>query len=241
MKLKNKDIQMLVVKHLTMVLKKRCHYFLFRCFVDHRMNDDGQKSTVYSLDIFPSFRKKHRDVKFRDDNPFYYCPSADNMCDVLDTLDNFRQRRVKKDFSVGSDNAAIQEKVMKYLNILLHHCLERGLNDLDMVQEIGNEVFEATCKDIFGDDFVDETEKVSEEARKMLNPEMIKTIINNYANGGSVDGLSRLQELLSQIRTDMSFEIENTAPAPMDDCTREDDWTWEWEFDEDENENGRPF
>jgi hypothetical protein len=101
------------------------------------------------------------------DNPFCNAANREDIFKILKQLlgeDNV----ITKDSS--KDVGKVQMRITQILNTLLHSCVERTVNNFLEIESIGQETFEMVCKEIYGDDFVDETEKnIPEEVKKLIH------------------------------------------------------------------------
>ena len=101
------------------------------------------------------------------DNPFCSAANREDIFKILKQLlgeDNVITKDGIKDMG------KVQMRITQILNTLLHSCVERTVNNFLEIEGIGQETFEMVCKEIYGDDFVDETEKnIPEEAKKLIH------------------------------------------------------------------------
>lgn len=163
----DKAIREMVARNVIKVLKDHNIYYIFRCFIN--VVGEASERNIY-LQIPLKTMKKCRDKSkyYSGDNPFSI---ACSLNDVIDTLEKINGG-YSKPFSLKNPKM-IQEIVLKHVNHLLHYCVERGVKDMTIMETLGRESFEMCCKQIFGDDFVDEmmpeTAPMSEEFKKKLS------------------------------------------------------------------------
>jgi hypothetical protein len=153
-----------------MVLKNRKIYHRFRCFIGY--GGMGSK-TVYSHDLTTTIYSNMNSMQYyvaeaqNGDNPFCHTASTEDIFKVLTMVvgdDNKITRENCRDAS------KVQMRIMQYLNTLLHSCVERIVGGFADVERIGQETFNMVCKEIYGDDFVDETEKnIPEEVKRLID------------------------------------------------------------------------
>ena len=153
--LSKKEIAIKVYKNLMGVLKKRRLYHLFRC----SMGVDNPNTINY-----PRFmgRDKYYMPSHRYDNPFLMVRNYLEAVRILTDMVQIDDESLNKD-------SKVQMLIVNYINNLLHYCLECYISDFIELEEVGKNTFEITCKDIFGDGFVDESEKeIPDNELKML-------------------------------------------------------------------------
>lgn len=210
----DKDLQVLVFKHLTKVLKNNRKYFLFRSFIGHQDGSRRKSQTVYSLNQLRHPRSS--EIDFKSDNPFYYALSMNDLFGILDSLLGGNKTRGMR-YHIENDNAKIQQRVMQYLNTLLHHCLERGVEDVREVEEIGRTTFNMTCKKIFGNDFVDEMKGMSEEMEKELKANLMERLLANRSHN-----LGATYEINSERLAEFEAFLSRLGPRTINRIPEED-------------------
>jgi hypothetical protein len=120
------------------------------------------------------------------DNPFASASNREDIFSILRLLLG-KDNMITKENNV--DMGKVQMRITQLLNTLLHSCVEKTVGSFSEIERIGQETFNMVCKEIYGDDFVDETEKnIPEELKRMIDAQ------REYLNGnGMVDprGLTR--------------------------------------------------
>lgn len=158
--MKNEDIALLTFKNLMMVLKNKKLYPLFRCTVGvHARKAISYSKWVHINDNCWYGMQKTMDSKR---NPFTNIDNYKRIVEVMTEMCHM-------DGEFPKENSKIQMLVTQHTNNLLHCSLEGIIDDFMTLETIGKETFDATCRAIFGNDFVDETEKeIPEEARRFI-------------------------------------------------------------------------
>ena len=174
-KLKNRELKDTVFKCLIRTLKDNKLYYTFRCSIGHsrtrRFSSRNDKKCFH--DVFSSLdntEKRYGNANFfQYDNPFYYTLSINDIFNVLDTM--FSDDTDKSaQYIIGKDDEKIQKTVLIYVNTILHHCLEKAINNLDKTEKIGEKTFNMICQNIFGDAFVDKMPKLEDQLVKKIKP-----------------------------------------------------------------------
>ena len=169
-KFSDRDLQILVFKYLCRVLKNRKIYHRFRCFIG-----TGESLIPYSL--YYSFRcmKPIIDVALSQasENPFYRTTTMD------DVIAAFEAMLGKYDTIDEWDDGKVQSRITQLINTLMHCCVEKTVKDFRQLEDIGRETFDMVCKKIFGNNFVDETEKeLPDNIKKILEAQ--RTFMENH-------------------------------------------------------------
>ena len=166
-KLDDKVLMDMVFRCLCRVLKNRKIYHRFRCFVgvcNRTIYSHDLSTSIYT--ILKCMQPYVMDAQ-QGDNPFCSAANREDIFKILKQLlgeDNV----ITKDNS--KDVGKVQMRITQILNTLLHSCVERTVNNFLEIESIGQETFEMVCKEIYGDDFVDETEKnIPEEVKKLIH------------------------------------------------------------------------
>ena len=166
-KLDDKVLMDMVFRCLCRVLKNKKIYHRFRCFIGIC------EKSIYSHDLTTSIyttlkcmQPYVRDAQ-QGDNPFCSAANREDIFKILKQLlgeDNVITKDGIKDMG------KVQMRITQILNTLLHSCVERTVNNFLEIESIGQETFEMVCKEIYGDDFVDETENnIPEEVKKLIH------------------------------------------------------------------------
>lgn len=166
-KLDDNVLMDMVFRCLCRVLKNRKIYHRFRCFIgvcDKSIYSHDLTTSVYT--ILECMQPYVRDAQ-QGDNPF---ASASNREDIFSIL----RQLLGKDNMITKENngdmGKVQMRITQLLNTLLHSCVEKTVGNFSEIERIGQETFNMVCKEIYGDDFVDETEKnIPEEVKKLIH------------------------------------------------------------------------
>jgi len=164
-KFTDRDLQILVFKYLCRVLKNRKIYHRFRCFIGNgeRVLSVTRRPCIY----YSSFRCMQPiiDVAFSQasDNPFFRATTMNGIIAAFelilgsyDTIDEW-------------DDGKVQTRITQLINTLMHCCVEKTVKDFRQLEDIGRETFDMVCRKIFGNNFVDETEKgLPDNIKKIL-------------------------------------------------------------------------
>ena len=172
-KIKENEIRKLVFKTLCHVLVEKRLYHKFRCCIGHK----NSCTTLYLLlnNSYEFLSLAQRMGK--RDNPFLNTTTRE---DVYELMGNIGQPIKPQKIS---NTAIIQNRIITLLNSLLHSCVEYAVKNIMEVEEIGRETFNLVCEQIFGKDFVDETEKDVPE-----NVKMVRKLQEEYAKeNGNAD------------------------------------------------------
>lgn len=162
MKMAENELLNIVFNCLCRVLKDRKLYTKFRCFIGY-----GDK-TFTSL-IYPSIgamrQYTHMAYCSAKHNPFYMAKNRNDIFMIFSTMHNCD---ISKE--APEEVKSIQLRISQFINTLLHCSIEVVFQDMHLMEEIGQEIFNMSCKKIFGEDFVDETEnEIPEEIKKMID------------------------------------------------------------------------
>jgi len=159
-KMKNEDIALLTFKNLMMVLKNKKLYPLFRCTVGVH----ARKAISYSNWAHLNDECWYRMQRMMDSKRSSFT-NVDNYKQIVEVMTEM----CHVDGEFPKENSKIQMLITQHINNLLHCSLEGIIGDFMTLETIGKETFDATCKAIFGNDFVDETEKeIPDEARRFI-------------------------------------------------------------------------
>lgn len=166
-KLDDKVLMDMVFRCLCRVLKNRKIYHRFRCFIG------TCEKSIYSRDLTASIygvlecmQPYVRDAQ-QGDNPFCHAANKEDIFNILRQLLGKDNMITKEN---NEDMGKVQMRITQFLNTLLHSCVERTVGNFSEVERIGQETFEMVCKEIYGDDFVDETEKnIPEDVKRLID------------------------------------------------------------------------
>ena len=163
-KFSDRDLQILVFKYLCRVLKNRKIYHRFRCFIGNESVISPTKSPgIY----YSSFRCMRPIVSVAlsqaSENPFFYATT------IGDVNTAFEAMLGKYDTIDEWDDGQVQSRITQLINTLMHCCVEKTVKDFRQLEDIGRETFNMVCRKIFGNNFVDETEKeMPDNIKKIL-------------------------------------------------------------------------
>ena len=154
---KNYYVEFLVLKNFIAAIKRHGMYSKFRSTVGIETNNCV--STMYK--------------KMRCFQPVIQNRSKENAFVKAENIGSFLRIMVKtfggkcgSDFQNNQDGM-LQRHIANCTNMLIHVFVERYNNDFAFLSEIGGEIFNSTCEEIFGVGFVDMTQPRPEEMEKM--------------------------------------------------------------------------
>ena len=236
-KFSDRDLQILVFKYLCRVLKNRKIYHRFRCFIGHDMTIHG----MYKYNLYSTFpcMKPIADMASSmgtSENPFFNTSTMETVISVFeamlgryDTIDEW-------------DNGQVQQRVTQLINTLMHCCVEKTVKDFRQLEDIGRETFDMVCRKIFGNNFVDETEKgLPDNIKKILEAQRMFMENHNVDDPRCLFGNREFMDFLKQqghlddlrIKTPPLSRYEprmemNPCDVTLDDGGWDDDWEYEW-------------
>lgn len=108
---------------------------------------------VPELLMMPIFEKRLLKRTITDNAMLYNCRSLD---EVLSRIMHEVRSIDKMQSCFPNDAAREQSRIANIINALLHYTIERSVG-MDEIQDIGKEIFNNTCRLLYGDDFKDET------------------------------------------------------------------------------------
>ena len=142
-KVEKTDLEYLVLKNFIGVLKQNGMYPMFRCVVGS--NTQNVVSSIYKR--MPSFgiiiRNQSRDNIYKD---------AGNIDAFIEMMKASFDRGINRN---ETDPAKIQKHIANCVNTLLHVFVERNVRDFRKLEGLGAEIFDRTCREVFGGDFQD--------------------------------------------------------------------------------------
>jgi hypothetical protein len=157
-----------VLKNLSRVLKNRKLFASFRCTIG--ICQQSNMSFAYRLAKNAMARSFNANY---ENNPFKQCKS---LKDLLDVVNN----SVRNPLDI-TDDASVQRRVIDTLNLLMHVLLERVVGDIRLIENIGEEVFNMTCEELFGNDFKDLTVPPD------VNMEVVRKVGEMMRRGEKID------------------------------------------------------
>jgi hypothetical protein len=217
------DLEYLILKNFITVLKKNGMYPMFRCLVGTET-----KNVVTSI-----YKRMHSFEKF------YKNQSKENVFRKAGNIDTFvGMMKEVAHGGVGTnyktdDPAQLQGLIANTINMLLHVFIERNVRDIHTLESLGGQIFDMTCREVFGGEF--------EDMLPQPTPEMEK--IRQMYEMMSVRGMRPTPEMIEEInRTIAEGRLPQFpgAPAPGQPMVNEEDWDFLDEFlgDEDNEEDG---
>ena len=137
------DIEYLVLKNFIAVMKSNGMYPMFRCSVG--WNTKNVVSNMYRhMNSFGGImRNQSKENIYKD---------AGDMRTFVDMMKQSLNGGHR--FSEG-DPAQTQHYIANCVNMLLHVFVERNIRDIHKLENLGGNIFELTCREVFGDDFQD--------------------------------------------------------------------------------------
>ena len=216
-------IEFLILKNFIAAIKKRGMYVYFRRSVGICTNNPA--SNLY-MSINSCRENVKHDMK---DNPFI---NAGNMLEFLQIMVSVIGKR-------GEDIK--NEKEMQYhisngVNMLLHVFIENHNNNFDFLCQIGEEIFNATCQDIYGKDFQDMTKQISKEDISKLKA--FHEAIASNPRCVSKAMISEMMEVFDRYRDE---SLETFRPnLPDEDLDLRLDWE-ELDFDDYSDNTAMPL
>lgn len=171
------NIRCITLKNTIRVLKNHKIYPLLRFAVGPRINN------IYNDVPLKTGILRSRVHKLMSKNPFSEANSYEGVLRVMRDIEKEHPMHMLRINNGDNDQIYIQNFVMSTVNTILHYCVEMGVKDITIMETLGRESFEMTCKAIFGEDFVDNT---GDRGRLDGAPEGLQRLIESIRNG-SVD------------------------------------------------------
>ena len=229
-KFSDRDLQILVFKYLCRVLKNRKIYHRFRCFIGN--GEDVITSTripcIYGL--YSSFQCMkpiiHIALSQASENPFF---SATTMSGVIAA---FEAMLGKYDTINEWDDGKVQSRITQLINTLIHCCVEKTITDFRQIEDIGRETFDMVCRKVFGDNFIDETEKgLPDNIKKILEAQRMFMENHDVDDPRRLFGNREFMNFLKQqgYLDDLRIKIE---PPSRYESRITTDWSTPWDDDD---------
>jgi hypothetical protein len=207
-----KDIDYLIFKNFTFVLKKHKMYPIFRCLVG-----TNTKNSVTSIYLnMPSFSRVYaRQIR---DNIFRNAGNFGMFIHIMKQTFNGVKNESPEE---------IQRHVADSVNNLLHLFIEPQVRRFEVLEELGEEMFNLTCREFFGGDFEDklpkpqnlDMEKIKQinemihNQRVRITPEIIREMNRIIDSGG---GLGELSQAFSAYDSSYNVLLDDTDGADDD-------------------------
>lgn len=185
-------------------------------------------------------------MRYRSDsNPF---GNFKNVCEMFNMVNDFTEREYEKNRRTNDK----YEKVTMMINHMIHFFLEKGGVNPRRLGMIGQEVFDLSCYGIYGDEFLEDMERMQQEQPKprtnkeaWLMSEYIKEMSNGSIHMTWEEFKNRYLPQLEGIDNIYNMEQNNQMEEidPYEDYSDnehlDDDIEW---FDDDEVEqDNEPF
>lgn len=237
-KFSDRDLQILVFNCLCRVLKNRKIYHRFRCFIGN--GEDVITSTrrpcIYCL--YSSFQCMKPIISMAlyqaSENPFFRATTIDSVITAFEAMLG------KYDTIDEWDDCKVQQRVTQLINTLMHCCVEKTVKDFRQLEDIGRETFDMVCRKIFGNNFVDETEKgLPDNIKKILEAQKMFMENHNVDDPRCLFGNREFMDFLKQQGYSDNLRIKIEPPSrheprmemdlenPLDELL-DDDWEYEW-------------
>jgi hypothetical protein len=219
------EIEFLVLKNFIAVLKKNDMYPMFRCLVG--TDTRNVVSSIYKR--MPSFGN------------FYRNQSKENIYRSAGNIETFINL-MKQSFNGGlskdeKDPAKIQHHVANCVNTLLHVFVERNVKDFHRLEMLGGDIFDSTCREIFGGDFEDMLPKPSD-----ATSEQIRRLNEMIANGSmprpTPEMMEQIREMLERSNREHTQMYEPEDGQPL---VNEDDWDFLDDFLDEHDDRDEEF
>jgi hypothetical protein len=216
-KVEKTDIEFLVLKNFISVLKKNGMYPLFRSVVGS--NTKNVVSSIYNR--MPSFAHIIKNQ------------SKENIYREAGNIDSFI-KMMKDSFNGGlpegvNDPSNLQHHIANCVNMLLHVFVERNIRDFHKLESLGGEIFDRTCREVFGGDFEDVLPQPSGdvEQMRMLNQMMI----DGNMSKPTPEMIEQIKRMLENSNREHHSIYSNAQPM-----VNEEDWDFLDDFLGDEDE-----
>ena len=153
----------LILKKFFMKLRREKLYHLLLLNV--------KRSKIWSA-IYASFSSKYLSSHWHDVNRFGWCT---NKLDVMQQMISETEGRYNKPFSEMNDRKTEQMYICDCVNSLIHGFVEKyaACHEID-VMEIGRDVFNSVCEELYGEGFEDLTEQ-----QEKPTPEEIMEVLSH--------------------------------------------------------------
>jgi hypothetical protein len=187
--------------------------------------------------IYGTFRASFNKVKSnRSNNPF---GKFTNIYDFKNCLENFTEKEYQNHRRTNDK----YEKVTMMINHMMHFFLEKGGVDPRRLGMIGQEIFDLACYGIYGDEFIEDMEKMQQQ-QQMQNQEqpsnemeayLMQMYLNLYNQGKiDMDWLTFKKKYMPQLKSSFQQEpmIENKTSEYNENY---------YDFNEDDEFEEEPF
>jgi hypothetical protein len=161
------------------------------------------------------------------ENPFF---SATTMSGVIAA---FEAMLGKYDTINEWDDGKVQSRITQLINTLIHCCVEKTITDFRQIEDIGRETFDMVCRKIFGNNFVDETEKgLPDNIKKILEAQRMFMENHDIDDPRRLFGNREFMNFLKQQGYSDDLRIKTEPPSRYEPRMAMD-WDIPWdEFDD---------
>lgn len=197
-----------IVKNFIGTLKENNLYYLFYLGM-------GYKSSVASILNDGKNVKKNES---REGNPFIGCKDVNAIERVLNELNHNIRSHMHSKRPEGSKLDVDVELITMTINHLIHFFLEAQGMPMDVMNKIGQEVFDKTITKLYGSEFVEKANTESEEASKIMGgncstEEVLSFLKNEYDRVSDKASLPPFNEWMEEL-------LERFAPKTMEDAKK---------------------
>lgn len=211
------DIEYLVLKNFIAVLKKNSMYPMFRCVVGS--NTKNVVSSIYQR--MPSFS-----VIIRNQ-------SKENIYKDAGNIETF-VRMMKDSLNGGlpmdeKDPAKLQHHIANCVNMLLHVFVERHVRDFHRLESLGAEIFDLTCREVFGGEFEDMLPQPTQNMEQMRK--LNQMMIDGSLPRPTPEMMEQIRQMMERTRQEENPFFGNGHPM-----INEEDWDFLDDFLEDGEE-----
>lgn len=213
------DLEYLVLKNFIAVLKKNGMYPMFRCSVG--TNTRNVVSSIYKR--MNSFERFHQNQS--KENVF---ANAGNIETFVKMMKEVAHGGIGTNYNTD-DPAHLQGSIANTINMLLHIFVERNVRDIHKLEMLGGEIFDMTCRTIFGGEFEDMLPQPTPEMEKMRQMHEMMT------SRGMRPTPEMIEEINRMIAEGRLPQFPGAAPAPGQPLVNEEDWDFLDEFLGDED------
>jgi hypothetical protein len=128
----------------------------------------------------------------------------------------------------------LQQLIANTINMLLHIFVERNVRDIHVLENLGGQIFDMTCREVFGGEFEDMLPQPTPEMEKMRQMHEMM----------SARGMKPTPEMIDEIHRMIAegrLPQFPGAPAPGQPMVNEEDWDFLDDFLGDEDEEDEEF
>lgn len=193
-------IEYLTLKNFCRVLKKRKLYQIFRTSIGSIGRNTSTLNSVSRL--YLSFA--HKFVNLNTCGLFSTSKTIDDVYEFMRKGEHLIKPKPNSD-----EETKIQYRIVNALNQLLHETMESPLlRNIKLLSEIGDETFNMTCTELFGENFEDKTlpPEIDENQIDLLTNEILDGNVNIIVPDDQ-DVSKIIAELQRQM--DTLFQIQN--------------------------------